>query len=84
MIHVCKESSSIKCIRKAALTKRSPWSLGALSNTVKSICQRQRLQSFRQLSQEVCKNCGKPLTQVPGRKPREFCSRKVPLRLVEP
>ena len=51
-------------------------SLGLSPNTVKSICQRQRLQSFRQLSQEVCKNCGKPLTKVPGRKPREFCSER--------
>ncbi len=55
--------------------------LGISKNTVKSYCQRNHLAGKKQktissasLEGDCCKQCGRPLQQVSGRKPVKFCS----------
>jgi DNA-binding CsgD family transcriptional regulator/endogenous inhibitor of DNA gyrase (YacG/DUF329 family) len=50
--------------------------LGLSVNTVKSYCKRNNLGKMDVLqdSKKLCGNCGKPLIQLPKRKPRRFCS----------
>lgn len=45
-------------------------------NTVKSICRRSGIQAeiIPKPDSNLCKNCGKPLVQVPGKKQKTFCS----------
>lgn len=45
-------------------------------NTVKSICRRNdvRISSLDKTDAGVCKNCGQPLIQIPGKKEKTFCS----------
>lgn len=45
-------------------------------NTVKSICHRSGIQIVRngKTDSNICKNCGKPLTQISGKKKKTFCS----------
>lgn len=46
-------------------------------NTVKSVCYRNGLQGTAQTmgtNSSICKNCGKTLAQLPGRKKKLFCS----------
>lgn len=45
-------------------------------NTVKSICRRSGIQAMAigQNDSHTCKNCGKPLSQIPGKKQKTFCS----------
>ena len=64
-------------------------SLGLSENTVKSYCKRNNLRVVSTPTKvelpntesetetfEFCKNCGKPIEQRPGMKPRKFCSDK--------
>lgn len=44
-------------------------------NTVKSWCRRHHLPG-EGVSGSVCENCGRPITQVAGRKRKRFCSDK--------
>jgi len=54
--------------------------LGISENTVKSYCQRNNLGGNLMATvqpdggQTFCHQCGTELTQVPGRKPRKFCT----------
>lgn len=55
--------------------------LGISVNTIKSYCQRNNLGGKlgilavdRLIDQVFCKFCGRSLTQIPGCKPRKFCS----------
>ena len=51
--------------------------LGLSENTVKSFCQRRKLGGAVVNSNTevaVCKCCGKPVPQNPGRKQKKFCS----------
>ena len=55
--------------------------LGVSVNTIKSYCQRNNLGGRvgtscvgKQIEQKFCKACGEKLNQVPGHKPRKFCS----------
>lgn len=58
--------------------------LGMSKETVKSFCRRNGLagkaedMSAKQKEEEgvVCRNCGKPLEQIPGKKIRKFCSKQ--------
>ena len=61
--------------------------LGISENTIKSYCRRNNLsgmvivskldkQSSEKEGQAYCLNCGKPIEQCPGVKPRKFCSDK--------
>lgn len=45
-------------------------------NTVKSICHRSSIHTLpaEKIDLYVCKNCGKPLIQMPGKKQKSFCS----------
>lgn len=45
-------------------------------NTVKSICHRNNVQAVHsgETDSNICKNCGKPLVQIPGKKQKAFCS----------
>ena len=45
-------------------------------NTVKSICHRSGIQATlnEQSNYHICKNCKKPLIQIPGKKQKTFCS----------
>lgn len=45
-------------------------------NTVKSICRRSSVQAMpaEERGSNVCKNCGKPLSQILGKKQKTFCS----------
>lgn len=44
-------------------------------NTVKSVCHRSGIPAGDTAAgSDVCKNCRKPLTQIPGRKEKTFCS----------
>ena len=60
-------------------------SLGISENTIKSYCRRNNLGGIMAASQPAqrddeketwafCQNCGQPLKQRPGVKPRKFCS----------
>ncbi|UEA73369.1 RNA polymerase subunit sigma-70 [Acidaminococcus fermentans DSM 20731] len=46
--------------------------LGISINTVKSFCRRNSLTAPK--TGTVCEECGKPITQNPGRKRKRFCS----------
>lgn len=46
--------------------------LGISINTVKSFCRRHSLKA--ETRSPVCEQCGKPITQDPGRKRKRFCS----------
>ena len=46
--------------------------LGVSINTVKSFCRRHSL--VAKTAGAVCEQCGKPITQNPGRKRKRFCS----------
>ena len=51
--------------------------LGLSENTVKSFCQRRKLGGAvvnSNIEVAVCKCCGKPVPQNPGRKQKKFCS----------
>ena len=51
--------------------------LGLSENTVKSFCQRRKVGGVviqPDAGIAVCKNCGKPVRQNPGRKQKKFCS----------
>lgn len=45
-------------------------------NTVKSICHRSNIHTLpaEETDSHVCKNCGGPLLQIPGKKQKTFCS----------
>lgn len=45
-------------------------------NTVKSICHRSNIHTLpaEETDSHVCKNCGRPLLQIPGKKQKTFCS----------
>ncbi len=45
-------------------------------NTVKSICHRSNIHTLpaEEADSHVCKNCGQPLIQIPGKKQKTFCS----------
>lgn len=46
-------------------------------NTVKSICHRSGIQgalTTANVDSDICKNCGKPLTQISGKKKKVFCN----------
>ncbi len=45
--------------------------LGISDNTVRSYCRRNRTPKG---GVDLCPQCGKPVNQVPGHKPRKFCS----------
>jgi endogenous inhibitor of DNA gyrase (YacG/DUF329 family) len=53
-------------------------SLGLSENTVKSYCKRNNLggigAALPKPNGTVCRNCGKPVVQLPGQKKRVFCS----------
>lgn len=51
--------------------------LGLSENTVKSFCQRRKLGGVVgefNVEVAVCRCCGKPVPQNPGRKQKKFCS----------
>lgn len=51
--------------------------LGISENTVKSFCRRQKnLMQPQEPGSSVCKCCGAPIKQTPGRKEKKFCSDK--------
>jgi hypothetical protein len=61
--------------RRAAEMRKQGLSGGAIArelslsvNTVKSFLRR------REAKKLLCRNCGEPLTQIPKRKPKTFCS----------
>lgn len=63
--------------------KRIAGSLGLSENTIKSFCQRNRLESgaMPAVTENVdvkpkCKQCGKPLEQTVNKKPKVFCDDK--------
>ncbi len=56
--------------------------LGINENTVKTFCRRNGLTGdagkmpepvFQGITQKPCRQCGKPVTQYPGRKEKKFC-----------
>lgn len=51
--------------------------LGLSKNTVKTFCRRNGLTSVAvvetDLEQHFCPQCGAPVEQMPGRKPKKFC-----------
>lgn len=58
-------------------------SLGLTKNQVSAFCRRSNLSGTKAAvhteekpEPNCCRNCGKPLTQTPGRKPVKFCSDK--------
>lgn len=58
-------------------------SLGLTKNQVSAFCRRSNLTGTKAAVHteekpelNCCRNCGKPLTQTPGRKPVKFCSDK--------
>lgn len=54
--------------------------LGIGKDTIKSYCQRNKLSGERAVHTTIknasglCPQCGKPVVQIPGMKPRRFCS----------
>lgn len=60
--------------------KRIAETMGIPVSTVKSICYRNGLNapapiiSHSKLNPSVCKQCGRPLLLLTGRKPKQFCS----------
>ena len=51
--------------------------LGISENTVKSFCRRQKnAPQVKVPAGSVCKCCGAPIEQTPGRKEKKFCSDK--------
>ena len=51
--------------------------LGISENTVKSFCRRRKDAVYTDaLGESVCKCCGAPVEQTPGRKEKKFCSDK--------
>ena len=51
--------------------------LGISKDTVKTFCKRNDIGGVRaeiKNTAEGCPHCGKPVPQIPGRKPRRFCS----------
>ena len=57
--------------------KRIAQLLGLSENTVKSFCRRRHLlKENPEDKKDVCPCCGKVLVQLPGRKPKKFCSDK--------
>lgn len=72
-----KTKESILTMRREGMSFTEIAGFLSLSpNTVKSICYRSRIQALPagQENPHVCRNCGKPLVQVPGRKQKTFCS----------
>lgn len=68
---------TILTMRQQGVTFAEIASLLSLSpNTVKSICRRNGVQAAppEKTDVTVCKHCGKPLVQIPGKKPKTFCS----------
>lgn len=53
----------------AVITELSP-------NTVKSFCRRRhiKIDEAEPSERNICKNCGRPLTQQPGAKKKAFCN----------
>lgn len=67
------DKERISHLRKEGLGyKRIAIELGINVNTVKSYCRANQLTS-EHLGQFICKQCGKDLLQVGGRKKRVFC-----------
>lgn len=69
-------------IRQLTIMRREGAGYGTIAdalhlsiNTVKSWCRRHHLPDGSRPAL-VCENCGKPITQVPGRKHKRFCSDK--------
>jgi endogenous inhibitor of DNA gyrase (YacG/DUF329 family) len=63
-----QEKTEILALRSQGLTYREIGiKLNLSANTVKSFCRR------AEAKKAVCKNCGNPLKQVPGQKPKTFC-----------
>jgi len=65
-------------------------SLGLTKNQVSAFCRRNQLTGTKAAvhtenlpDPNCCRNCGKQLTQTPGRKPVKFCSEYLPHPLVE-
>ena len=57
--------------------KRIAQLLGLSENTVKSFCRRrQLLKETPEDKKDTCPCCGQVLVQIPGRKPKKFCSDK--------
>jgi len=55
--------------------------LGISENTIKSYCRRNKLGGvFTQISESIeflyCRNCGAPLTHMPQKKQKQYCSDK--------
>ena len=48
--------------------------LGVSDNTISSYCRRNGLYSDTVSKSMPCKQCGKPIKRVSGRKPKKFCS----------
>ena len=55
--------------------------LGLSVNTIKSFCQRTavttpqpQVRTEEEGEAGLCKYCGKPIIQIPGRRPRKYCS----------
>jgi hypothetical protein len=63
------EKACIRALRKKGLTyAETAAELGLSVNTVKSYCRRNGEKK------KLCRNCGYPLTQISGHKPKTFCS----------
>ena len=57
--------------------KRIAQLLGISENTIKSFCRRRHLlKENPEDKKDACPCCGKALVQIPGRKPKKFCSDK--------
>lgn len=48
--------------------------LGISDNTVRSYCRRNGLDTCTMSNNNTCKECGKQIKAIGGRKPRKFCS----------
>ena len=72
-----KTKQSILMLRQQGESLTEIAKLLSLSpNTVKSICHRSGIHTLpaEKADSNVCKNCGQPLIQLPGKKKKSFCS----------
>ena len=71
-----KEKSNIRLLRIKGLSfSEIAEETGISRNAIKSFCRREKILSPEQMAEgNLCKNCGKPMVQKKGGKPRTFCT----------
>ena len=73
-----KIKEAIRQLREAGLGyKMIGKKVGIPTGTVRSFINKEgiKVQKPKPVG-DICPNCGKPITSIPGRKPRKFCSRE--------